>query len=56
MAGHYSHEQIEKIMLKVYNDIKGTPIYTRLMRSLEEASRKYIMARVSQKQRESVAL
>ena len=50
------HEQVERIMLKVYDDIKGTPIHTRLMRSLEEASRRYIMTRISPKQRESVAL
>ena len=50
------HEQVEKIMLKVYDNIKGTPIHMRLMRSLEEACRRYITARISPKQRESVAL
>ena len=45
------HEQGEKIMHKVYDNIKSTLTHTRLMRSLEEARRRYILARVSPKQR-----
>ena len=50
------HEQVERIMHNLYEDIKGTPIFTRLMRSLEEASRRYIVAKTNPQHRASVAL
>ena len=55
-ANKLIHDQVEEVMNKIYPEIKGTPIFTRLLRALEESSKRYIKASVSPKDRESVRL